>query len=82
MPMCGSADQMGLGISLRFVDARLVAVLMLMGVRSALRQNEVLASGERDRWVGDYFFMDKVLKVGGFQISEISGSNFSEGAKE
>jgi len=44
--MCGSVDQMGLAISPRFVGARLAAVLRLMGVRSALRQNEVLASGE------------------------------------
>jgi len=54
--MCGSADPMGLGISPRFVDARLAAVLRLM-VRSALRQNEVLACGERDRWVGHSFFV-------------------------
>ena len=46
MPMCGSVDQMGLGISPRFVGARLAAVLRLMGVRSALRQSEVLACGE------------------------------------
>jgi len=44
--MCGSVDQMGLGISPRFVGARLAAVLRLMVVRSALRQSEVLACGE------------------------------------
>jgi len=47
MPMCGSVDQMGLGISPRFVVAQLAAVWSLvLGARSALRQNEVLACGE------------------------------------
>jgi len=62
--MCGSADPMGLGISPRFVDARLAAVLRLMG-RSALRQNEVLACGERDRCGHSFFVWIKYSKFAG-----------------